>query len=174
MAKSVHFPSNSLPWRKAIIWKRIVIMRLKKMGQKHLSNISYMITIGSLICIYLAPCSFHINTSLYTLILLLGFISLWADFNLGQAVETRESLEYGSCKESIYYFCSPSVAVEAVTNFNLHFFFFPSIFRANLTVCPQVAEALRQVHFTEVRAPALTNSFWTIRFLKTLSLLLFP
>ena len=32
------------------------------MGQKHLSNISYMITIGSLICIYLAPCSFHINT----------------------------------------------------------------------------------------------------------------
>ena len=62
MAKSVHFPSNSLPWRKAIIWKGIVIMRLKKMGQKHLSNISYMITTGSLICIYLAPCSFHTNT----------------------------------------------------------------------------------------------------------------
>ena len=64
MAKSVHFPSNSLPWRKAIIWKRIVIMRLKKMGQKYLSTISYMITIGSLICISLAPCSFistHMN-----------------------------------------------------------------------------------------------------------------
>ena len=64
MAKSVHFPSNSLPWRKAIIWKGIVIMRLKKVGQKYLSTISYMITIGSLICISLAPCSFistHMN-----------------------------------------------------------------------------------------------------------------